>query len=182
MNNFRKMGALLGAGAVIFSLAGCGDKNGNGRAEVPMDPGNVGGAVKDNLGDTANAVKSGAGAVANTVSGAVGATENAASGAGRKVEENLGNTANAVESGVGKMGTAVKDAGQAAVMTPTVKSALDVNPGLKGVDINVDTLGAKDSIALRGNVKSAAQKTLAAKVAQSKAPGYKIINQLVVSK
>ncbi len=170
MNNIRKMGAFLGAGAVIFSLVGCADKNGNGQAESPMSANNAEGAVKDNLGDTANAASGAVDGAANAVSNAGSAMSNAASGA-----------AGAVSNAASGAGQALVNAGEAATMTPMVKGAIDVNPGLKGVKINVDTLGAKDSIALRGNVKSAAQKKLAESIAKSKAPGYKIINQLTVA-
>jgi osmotically-inducible protein OsmY len=170
MNNIRKMSALLGAGAVIFSLAGCADKDGGGQAESPMDPNNVGGAVKDNLGDTANAVTGAAGAVGNAVSGAAGTVSNAAS-----------NAAGAAAEGANKMGGAMVNAGEAATMTPAVKTAIGANAGLKGTTINVDTMGAKDSISLSGSVKSAAQKNLATQVAQKAAPGYKIMNNLKVA-
>ena len=63
-----------------------------------------------------------------------------------------------------------------------VQTALDTNPGLKGVKINADTLGSKDSVALRGKVKTASQKTLAEALAKQNAPGYKIIDQLTVVK
>lgn len=156
MNNIRKMGAFLGAGAVIFSLAGCADKNGDGQAESPANANNVDGAVKDNLADTANAV-----------SGAVGGAANVAS-----------NAAGAVADGASKMGGAIVNAGEAATMTPAVKTAIGANAGLKGSKIDVTTMGAKDSISLTGTVKSAAQKNLAGAVAKKAAPGYKINNML----
>ncbi len=170
MNNIRKMSALLGAGAVIFSLVGCADKNGNGQAESPADATNVGGAVKDNLGDTANAVTGAAGAVGNAVSGAAGTVGNAAS-----------NAAGSVANGANKMGGAIVNAGEAATMTPAVKTAIGANAGLKGSNINVDTMGAKDTISLTGSVKSAGQKALAGAVAKKAAPGYKIANNLKVA-
>ena len=169
MQNLRKMGAFLGAGAVLFSLAGCADRNGNGQAESAANPDNVGGAVKDNLGDTANAVGAGAEKMGNAASNAGNAI---ASGA-----EKMGGAATNAASGAG---AAIANAGEAATFTPKVKSAIAASAGLKGTTINVDTLGAKDSIALRGKVKSASQKTLAASVASKAAPGYKIINQLTV--
>lgn len=169
MNNIRKMGALLGAGAVIFSLAGCGDKNGDGQAESPMKPDNVGGAVKDNLGDTANAVKSGVGAVGNAVSGAVGTAGNVASNAG-----------NAVANGADKMGGAMSNAGTAATMTPAIKTALGANAGMKGSNINVDT---KDgAVSLMGTVKSEAQKKMAEAIAKKSATGMTVKNMLTVAK
>ena len=170
MNNIHKMGALLGAGAAMFSLVGCADKNGNGQAETVANPANVDGAVKDNLADTANAASGAVGGVANAASGAAGAVSNAASGA-----------AGAVSNAASSAGGAIVNAGEAATVTPAVKTAIGANAGLKGTTINVDTLGAKDSIALRGSVKSAGQKTLAAAVAKKAAPGYKIDNQLKVT-
>jgi len=156
MNNIRKMGALLGAGAAIFTLAGCADNDRNGQAESPANSDNVGGAVADNLGDTANAV-----------SGAVGGAANAVSNAGGAVVE-----------GASKMGGAVVNAGETAAMTSKVKTAIGANPGLKGSNINVSTMAGSNSISLAGTVKSAAQKTLANAIAKKNAPGYKIVDQL----
>lgn len=156
MNNIRKMGAFLGAGAVMFSLVGCADKNGNGQAESPADATNVDGAVKDNLGDTANAVSGAAGAVGNAAAGAAGTVANVASNAG----------------------TVISNAGETAAMTSAVKTAIGANAGLKGSTINVDTMAGKNNISLQGTVKSAAQKNLATAVAKKAAPGYNINNML----
>lgn len=156
MNNIRKMGAFLGAGAVIFSLAGCGDKNGDGQAESPMKADNVGGAVKDNLGDTANAVSNAGSAAAGAVSKAAGAVGDAATGAVKSV----GN------------------AGETAAMTSKIKTAIGANAGLKGSNINVDTMADKNTVSLTGTVTSAAQKSLASAIVKKNAPGYKIMDQL----
>ena len=156
MNNIRKMGALLGAGAVIFSLAGCADKNGNGQAESPMASNNVEGAVKDNLGDTANAVSNAGSAVAGAASNAASAVGNAATGAAKTV----GN------------------AGETAAMTSKVKTAIGANAGLKGSSINVSTMADKNTISLDGTVTSEAQKSLASAIAKKNAPGYKITDNL----
>lgn len=171
MKNLRKWGATLGAGAVVLTLAGCADKNGNGQAESPADATNVGGAVKDNLGDTANAV-----------GGAVGGAANAVGGAANAVGGAVGGAANATSNAVAGAGKAVVNAGEAGTMTPKVKTALGNNPGLKGSNINVTTMGGNNSISLTGSVKSAAQKTMAAAIAKKNAPGYTINNQLKVGK
>ena len=178
MNNIRKIGAYLGAGAVIFSLAGCADKNGNGQAESPADANNVEGAVKDNIADTGNAISSGVGAAGDAAKGAAGAVGDAASGAAGAASNAASGAAAAASGAAASAGNALANAGEAAKMTPAVKTALAGNAGLKGLNINVDTLGAKDSIALRGKVKSAGQKKLAESIAKKAAPGYKIINQL----
>lgn len=162
MKNLRKMSALLGAGAVIFTLAGCADRDGSGQAESPADANNVGGAVADNLGDTANAVTGAVGGAANAVGGAMGGAANAAS--------------NAATNAAGAMA----NAGEAATFTPKIKTALGANAALKGSNINVTTTGANNSISLTGSVKSAAQKTMAGAIAKKNAPGYTINNQLKV--
>ncbi len=156
MNNIRKMGAYLGAGAVLFSLAGCADKNGNGQAEAPADATNVGGAVKDNLSDTANAVSNAGSAVVGAASNAAGAVGDAAKGA--------------VES--------VGNAGEAAAMTGKVKTAIGANAGLKGSKIDVTTMAEKNTIGLDGTVTSAAQKKMAVAIAKKNAPGYTVKDNL----
>lgn len=165
MKNLRKWGATLGAGVVILGLAGCADRNNNGQAESPATGNEVGNAVADNLGDTANAVKNvgngianGAGAVANTVSNGVGAMSNG-----------LSNAAGTMAS-----------AGETAAMTSKIKAAIIANPGLKGRNINVNTMANTNTVSLKGSVASAAQKNLAGSIAKKNAPGYKINNQLKV--
>lgn len=159
MNNIRKMGAVLGAGAVLFSLAGCADKNGDGQAESPVTS-NPGGAVKDNLADTGNAISKAGSAVAGAASNAAGAVGEAATGAVKSV----GN------------------AGETAAMTTKIKTAIGASAGLKGSNINVDTMADKNTVSLSGTVTSAAQKTLANAIAKKNAPaGYKIMDQLKMS-
>ena len=118
-----------------------------------------------------------------------GATENAASAAGNAAEnagDAMSNAASnagaAASNAASSAGAAIGNAAEAATVTPAVKTAIGANAGLKGTNINVDTLGSKDSIALRGKVGSQAQKKLAESVAKKAAPGYKIVNQLTVGK
>ncbi len=171
MQNIRKWGAYLGAGAVIFTLAGCADRNNNGQPDSAATTGEVANSV-DATGDKmAGATENAASAAGNAASNAGDAMSNAASGAG-----------NAMSNAASSAGNAISNLAEAATMTPAVKTAIGGNNGLKGTKIDVDTLGSKDSIALRGNVKTAQQKTLAEGVAKKAAPGYKIINQLKVVK
>ncbi|RYG59161.1 BON domain-containing protein [bacterium] len=147
MLNIRKWGAYMGAGAVIFSLAGCADRNKNGQPDDVATSGEV-----------SNAVDSAENKAAPAMERAGDAASNAASSAGN----------------------AISGAAEVATVTPKVKTALGANKGLDGSKIDVDTLPEKDSIALRGTVKTAAQKTLAEKIAKNNAPGYKVVNQLKV--
>ena len=142
----------------------------------------------------------GAGAIAlaalTTIAGCTdknnnGEPDSAASPA--QVDKTVGNMANAasnhvegavnaVSNAATKTGKAIGGAADAAVNTPKIKLALANNPSLTGSNINVDTIGEKNTINLKGTVKNAAQKTLAASIAQKTAgPQYKISNQLTVA-
>jgi osmotically-inducible protein OsmY len=160
MQNIRKWGAYVGAGAVIFALAGCADRNKNGQPDSTATVGEISNSVENAADKMAPAVEKAGETVANAASNAGQAVSNAASNAGQ----------------------AIAGAAEAATMTPKVKTALGAAPGLKGSKIDVDTNGTKDSIALRGTVTSASQKTLAERIAKQNAPSYKILNQLTVAK
>ena len=160
MNNIRKYTAWLGAGAVMITLAtGCADRNNNGQPESLATNNEIAGTTENSMDATGNAMDNAGTAMANGAETAADATGNVVSGAGNA----LGNLADA------------------ATMTPKVKTALGANAALKGSKIDVDTLGSKDSIALRGTVTSMAQKTLAESIAKKNAPGYKVVNQLTMA-
>jgi len=158
MQNFRKMGALLGAGAVIFSLAGCG-----GNGDTANTGSDVANAVSNNTETAGDAAANTAAAASNTVANAGEAVANTAAGVGAAVS----NTAAGV-------GAAVSDA----TLTPQIKTAFAGNKGLNGSDINVDT--ANKTVTLTGTALSNAQKTLAGSIAKQKAAGYTIKNNLTV--
>jgi osmotically-inducible protein OsmY len=150
----------VGAIAVVAAAAGCGGNNNGDATAGGNEPGNTatGKSVDQNLADTANAVSSVDDAAANAAKG-VG---NAVSDAGKTVAG------------------AAKNLDDAATVTPAVKSAFAANKGLTGSKIDVDTTDT--NVTLSGTVKSQAQKGLAAKIAQSKAAGYKVVNNLKVAK
>ncbi len=112
MQNIRKMGALLGAGAIMLTLVGCG-----GNADGGNSGSDVANAASNNLGETANAAANGAAAVGNSVAGA---------GAGKMVANGAANA--------GKMM-------DAATLTPQIKTAFGGNKALNGSKIDVDTAG-----------------------------------------
>lgn len=165
MQNIRKWGAYLGAGAVIFTLAGCADRNNNGQPDSAATSGEV-----------ANSVDAAGNKMEGAADNAAAAAGNAADAAGNAAD----NAVSAAGNAASNAGSAISNAAEAATVTPAVKTAIGANAGLKGTTINVDTLGSKDSIALRGKVKTQAQKKLAESVAKKAAPGYKILNQLTV--
>ena len=162
MNNIRKYTAWLGAGAILITLAtGCADKNNNGQPDSVA---------------TGNEI---AGTTANVADTTGEATTNMADAAGNKMESAGG----AVANGASAAGNAVAGAGDAAIYTPKIKTALGAEKALMGSEINVDTLAEKKTIALRGTVKSSAQKTMAEAIAKKEAPAdYKIDNQLTMGK
>lgn len=158
MNNIRKYTAWLGAGAIMITLAtGCADKNNNGQPDSVATTGEI-----------ANTTATGVDAAGNVASNMADGASNVADAAGNKM------------AGAGE---AVAGAGDAAIYTPKIKTALGAEKALMGSEINVDTLADKKTIALRGTVKSEAQKTMAGAVAKKNAPAdYTIDNQLKMGK
>ena len=69
----------------------------------------------------------------------------------------------------------------AAVITPKVKTALGANRALRGSQINVDTTSDNKTVVLRGTTTTKSQKELAGAIARKNAPGFRIVNQLVVT-
>ncbi len=164
---------LVGVGAIaMIAAAGCGNKDDSGDAGATNgQPGNTttGKSVDQNFGDTGNAVAGAAGNVAGAAGNVAGAAGNEVVGAG-----------NVVSNGAGKMGVAVKNAGTAAVTTPSIKTALGASKAMDGSDVNVDTTAT--TVTLKGTVKSAMQKSMAGTIAKSKAGGLKVVNNLTVKK
>ncbi len=187
MQNIRTMGALLGTGAVILALAGCGnggDTAASDTANAAVNGGDkVANKVADNLGDTANAVANGGAKVVNgaaNVGGAVanGAANvvNGAANAGAAVANGAANAGAAVANGAANVGAAASHA----ALTPLIKTAFGGNKALNGSSINVDTDVAAKTVKLSGTVTSAAQKTLAESIAKQKANGYTVVDNLSV--
>jgi|SRR5581483_1540870 len=67
-----------------------------------------------------------------------------------------------------------------AQQTMDIKSALMADKSLDASRINVDTDGATNTVTLTGRVSTEADKKAADRIAAGKAPGYKIVNSLVV--
>lgn len=181
MQNFRKMGALLGAGAVIFTLAGCSSKTAD-QASTAGDA--IANTASSAAGDASNTASNAGAAVSNAASDAGAAISNTASNAGAAISNTASNAGAAISNTATGAANAVTGAGAAATITPKVKNALtQLSTGpLKGAVINVDTIADKKTVALRGTVKSAAQKTLAGATAKKNAGDFKIDNQLTVGK
>ena len=69
---------------------------------------------------------------------------------------------------------------KAAVETIDVKSALMADRTVDASHINVDTFHETKTVVLKGSVKTAAQRSEAARIAAAEAPSYRIDNQLTI--
>lgn len=68
----------------------------------------------------------------------------------------------------------------AAAQTMQIKTALIDADNLDANDINVDTDGATKTVTLKGHVPTAGQKAAAERIAKEKAPGYRVVNLIVI--
>jgi osmotically-inducible protein OsmY len=70
----------------------------------------------------------------------------------------------------------------AAMETVDVKAALLADTRVKATGINVDTNKEARTVTLNGTVPSESDRTLAVEIATAKAPDYRIVNNLTISK
>jgi len=103
----------------------------------------------------------------------------AAVGCGNTADGVKQDTTNAVES-TAKAAEATTDAMGAALETASVKAAIIADPRVGASDINVNTDEPTKTVTLNGTVKTAEQKRVAGEVAETKATGYRIVNNLVI--
>jgi len=99
--------------------------------------------------------------------------------AGNAAEATKEATANATEStreAANSMGAKI----DAAQQTMDVKTALMADKTVDASGIDVDSSADTKTVTLKGHVKTAAEKTRAAEIAKAKAPGYTVVNNLVV--
>lgn len=120
--------------------------------------------------------------------------ENTARGAGKDARENTAaaresarearvETAEATERAGERLESGTQTVGadiDAAKQTLDVKTALMADTTVDASEINVDTFADTKTVHLRGSVPSAEQKSAAERIAQSKAEGYTIKNELQI--
>lgn len=111
-------------------------------------------------------------ACSNTAKGVSKDAENAGEKAAAATDKAADATANAAADAGSSMGAAME--------TADVKSALMADTRVDAGGINVDTNKDTKTVTLNGTVPSADQKKLAEEVAKSKAPEYRVINNLSV--
>lgn len=115
--------------------------------------------------DVADATRNAADEVADATRSAADKVADTARDAGRAVKDAASDAA---------------DAGDAAQQTAQIKTALMADDTVDASGIDVDTNGDTKTVTLKGRVKTAAEKTRAARIAADKAPGYRVANQLTI--
>jgi osmotically-inducible protein OsmY len=100
-------------------------------------------------------------------------------GAERATEATKNASANAAESTKEAADSLGKKA-DAAQQTMDVKTALMADKTVDASGIDVDTSADGKTVTLKGHVKTATEKRRAEEIAQAKAPGYRVVNDLIV--
>ncbi len=124
-------------------------------------------------------------AMAALAAGCDGQAERATSEAVRDAGSMAEQAGDAVKDAGSALGEAVVDGGRAAdaaLETLDIKAALIADSRIDSEDINVDTDHVAKTVTLKGHVPSAAQKTFAQEIAVKKAVGYRVENQLTISR
>ncbi|MEQ1757309.1 MAG: BON domain-containing protein [Vicinamibacterales bacterium] len=162
--------SVLFLGAAL-SLSACSDRTEDRASETIRDAGATASSAADDA--ARNAERAG----------------DAAADSSSRAGDALGRAADATGDAARDAGTAVSDAlsnaaraGDAAVQTLDVKSALTADSRVDASNINVDTDHVTKTIVLKGRVPTAAQKTLAGQIATSHANSYNVRNELTVGR
>ncbi|MEO8486733.1 MAG: BON domain-containing protein [Betaproteobacteria bacterium] len=103
---------------------------------------------------------------------AAGCGERSAERVGTSIDRTTSKVAASTEAAVDKAASAVGDA----AITGSVKTALIAEPGLKALEINVDTAGG--IVTLTGTVDSSANKARAVQVAQAVTGVVSVVDRL----
>lgn len=111
----------------------------------------------------------------------------AAREAGREVAAVAGPAAEAIRAGAAEAGQALRrgaaevaSGADAAQQGAQIKAALMADATIDSTTIDVETDADTKTIVLKGQVRSAAEKSRAASIASAKAPAYRVQNRLEV--
>lgn len=178
----RVLVAAVGA-LFAFSVAGCTKE---AREDVSEAGQNVGQATEKSAEATGEVVGGAAKAAGETVENAGEAVGGAAKAAGQAVENTAEHAGEAVGGAVKGAQQGVTDAAQSVALTPKIKNALVADKQIDASTIDVDTSGEANTVILKGTVRSAAEKSRAATVAQKALKDakstFKLRNDLTVAK
>ena len=138
-------------------------------AEAKVKAGNAVEATRDAAATAVDATKTGVEKAAEATKDAAHDTAVAARNASAEAEVKSKNAA-----------AKTADAMDGAAQTMQIKTALIADKSVDAGGIDVDTNGATKTVTLKGHVPNAAQKAAAARIAKSKAPDYKVVNNLTI--
>ena len=107
--------------------------------------------------------------------------------AGRDIKAGTERAAEAVKDASANAAESTKEAAKslgakvdAAQQTLDVKTALMADKTVDASGIDVDSSADMKTVTLKGHVKTATEKRRAEEIAKAKAPGYRVVNNLVV--
>ncbi len=178
----RVLAAAVGT-LFAFSVAGCTPE---ARKDVGEAGANVGQATEKSAEATGEVAQGAAKEAGENVEQAGEAVAGAAQNAGEAVAGAAQNAGEAVGGAVQGAQQEATDAAQSAALTPKIKNALVADKQINARTIDVDTSGEANTVILKGSVRSTAEKTRAATVAQKALTdaksSFKLRNDLKVSK
>jgi osmotically-inducible protein OsmY len=104
-----------------------------------------------------------------------------ASAAAKEVANDAAHAARAVGEMAKDAGEELAEKAGAITETADIKSALMANPSVDASRIDVDVSSWRKTVTLNGFVSTTAERDKAAAIAQAKASGYKVVNNIAVS-
>jgi len=165
-----------------ITLTGCSDKTQEAASNTVE---NAGQDAANHTAAAGQAVEKTGETVAEAGKTAVDATGKAVDATGKAVANGAEMTGEAVGGAVKGAAKETADIGQIATLTPAIKSAI-IASKIDGSTIDVDTSGEKDTVILKGTVKSDAEKKQAAMIAmktiKDQGKTFKVKNELTVAK
>ena len=165
-----------------MTLTGCSDKTQQAASNTVESAGQD---AQNHAQAAGQAVEKTGETVADAGKEAVDATGKAVDKTGKAVAKGAEMTGEAVGGAVKGAAEATEKAGEVATLTPAIKSAI-IASKIDGSTVNVDTSAEKDTVILKGTVKSDAEKKQAAMIAmktiKDKGQTYKVKNELTVAK
>ena len=167
--------SLIGLAIAGFSgvLLGCSPAE---RAAADASPSPYASAV----GDAADRARAGASEAGDKIKEGADKAGEAIKEAAQDVKENAKPVAKDVTQAVKEGAHATGEAAEATKQHLDVKAALLAEKNVDASHIDVDVNKDTKTVHLRGTVPSAAQKSLAEKIARDKAEGYAVRNELTV--
>ena len=168
---------------ILWSAAGCTQE---ARQDLGEAGQNVGQATEKSAEATGQVVEGAAAEADRNLDKAGAAVQEGAQNAGEAVQEGARQAGEAVGGAVKNVGKEAQDAGQSMTLTPKVKNALVADKSIDASTIDVDTSGEKDTVILKGTVRSQAEKQRATQLAQKAlndaGSQFKLKNNLTVQK